>query len=323
LFNTQSLLEAAMPYGVEEELAPPANLQEYNQRFYDDMIVSEFSNEAKSLLGEIAVQKRWGMVRDYVKVFKPKQGGPGGLKTLEPDYKIEALDERHRMADMLSTMKRVYDQTFPATFQHRSTLFFNWLDGLSDVLPGVVKQILKNAYGNQFPDSAYGAFVTSGVDYKNNLQRRFTNLITIRRGIMYKHWPGKKPFDTRDTQTFFSGRGWAIYVVSASGLWFAGSHLVGQLQHSSFVGGRPVMSAGEIQVHNGEPLIISAKSGHYKPTMEQFLAGLNSLKANGVNMETLKVAVFEQNASGQKQKVLLTAQSFLINSNLRSRYTVW
>jgi len=98
---------------------------------------------------------------------------------------------------------------------------------------------------------------------------------------------------------------------------------VGQLQHSSFVGGRPVISAGEIQVHNGEPLIISAKSGHYKPTMEQFLAGLNSLKRNGVNMEMLKVAVFEATSQGQKQKVLLSAHSFLINSNLRARYTVW
>ena len=82
------------------------------------------------------------------------------------------------------------------------------------------------------------------------------------------------------------------------------------------------MAAGEIQVHNGQPLIISAKSGHYKPTMDQFLAGLRLLKRNGVDMETLKVAVFEQTA-GQKQKVLLTAQSFLINSSLRARYSVW
>ena len=228
------------------------------------------------------------------------------------------------MADMLSTMQRQFEQTFSASFHGRSTLFFMWLDGLSAALPQAVKQILKNAYGNQFPDSAYEAFVTAGVDYKNNPQRRFTNLITIRRGIMYRHWPGTRPFDTRDTQTHFSGAGWAIYVVSASGLWYAGSHLVGQVQHSSFVGGRPVLSAGEIQVHNGQPLIISAKSGHYRPTLEQFLAGLNSLKRNGVNMEMLKVAVFEQGSvPGQKQKVLLAAQSFMINSNLRTRYTVW
>jgi len=182
-----------MPYGVEEELPPPLNLQEYNERFYNDTVVSEYSNEAKSLLGDAATQKRWGMVRDYVKVFKPKEGGRGGLKPLDADFKIEAMDERHRMADMLSTMKRLFDQTFPVSFQGRATLFFMWLDGLSDTLPGEVKQILKNAYGNQFPDSAYDAFVKSGVDYKNNPQRRFTNLITIRRGIMYKHWPGKKP----------------------------------------------------------------------------------------------------------------------------------
>jgi hypothetical protein len=194
---------------------------------------------------------------------------------------------------------------------------------LSAALPNEVKQTLKNAYGKQFPDSAYDAFVNGGVEYKNDPRQRFTNLITVRNGLMYRHWPGKKLFDTRETETFFSGRDWAIYVVSASGLWYAGSHKVGQLQHSSFVGGRPVMAAGEIQVHDGQPLIISAKSGHYKPSMDQFLAGLNSLKRNGVNMEALKVAVFEQGAGGQKQKVLLGAQSFLINSNLRARYSVW
>jgi hypothetical protein len=314
-----------MPYGVEEELQPPQNLNEYNERFFNDMRISEFSDDARSLVGDGTVQKRWGMVRDAVKVLKPSQAGAGGLKPLDADYKSEALDEKHRMADMLSVMKRVFEQCFGPTFHGRSTLFFKWLDGLSEVLPNVVKQTLKSAYGTQFPDSAYEAFVTTGVDYKNNPQRRFTNLITIRRGILYRHWPGTRPFDTRDTQTFFSGKGWAIYVVSASGLWYAGSHLVGQMQHSSFVGGRPVMSAGEIQVHNGQPLIISAKSGHYKPSLEQFLAGLNSLKRNGVNMEMLKVAVFEQGAApGQaKQKVLLGAQSYLINSNLRARYTVW
>ncbi len=311
-----------MPYGVEEDAPPPQNLQEYNERFLWDTRIDEYSNEARSLIGNEVAQKRWGMVRDAVKVFKPKAQGNGRLKPLDPGYKAEALDERHRMADMLSTMQRLFEQTFGASYHGRHTLFIKWLDGLSDTLPAVVKQILKNAYGNQFPDSAYEAFVTSGVDYKNNPQRRFTNLVTIRGGLMYKHWPGKKPFDTRDTQTHFSGKDWAIYVVSASGLWYAGSHLVGQVQHSTFVGGRPVLSAGEIQVHNGQPLIISAKSGHYKPTMEQFLAGLNSLKRNGVNMETLKVAVFEQ-VGAQKQKTLLTAQSYMINSNLRSRYTVW
>jgi hypothetical protein len=312
-----------MPYGVEEELPPPLTVQEYNERFFNDTVVSEFSDEAKSLLGEAVVQKRWGMLRSHVKVFKPKQAAQGALKGLDADYKMEAVDEKHRMADMLSTMKRQFDQTFPTSFQGRGTLFFQWLDGLSAALPQAVKQILKDAYGNQFPESAYQAFLAGGVDYKNNPQRRFTNLITIRRGLMYKHWPGTKPFDTRDTQTHFSGRGWAIYVVSASGLWYAGSHLVGQVQHSSFVGGRPVVSAGEIQVQNGEPVTISAKSGHYKPSMEQFLAGLNLLKRSGVNMEKLKVAVFEQDAAGQKQKVLLSAQGFLINSNLRARYTVW
>ena len=309
-----------MPYGDEDVQAAPRDIAEFNDRFLNEMALAEMGNEP-IMMGDAVVRKRWGMVRSAVEVYKPRLGGNyGGLKPLDGEYELEALDEKHRMADMLSTMKRHYDNAFPPSFHMRRTLFLLWLDRLTEVLPNEVKRILKDAYGAKFPDSAYDAFVTTGVEYKTNPLHRFTNLITIRGGKMFKHWPGKKLFDTRETQTFFSGKGWAIFVVSHSDLWFAGSHLVGKLQHSSFLGGRPVKSAGEIQVLDGQPTVISAKSGHYKPTLVQFMNGLHLLKQAGVNMDALKVAVLE---AGSKQKTLLTASSYLINTNLRNRYTVW
>src|SRR6476469_8388325 len=157
----KSIQEAVMPYDEFEQPQPLQTIPEYNEQFYHDMTVGEFADDPPPLLNGIA-QKRWGMLREHVKVFKPATN-PGGLKRMDADYKMEAMDERHRMADMLQTMKNQFDQTFPA-FAGRTSYFFKWLDGLSAALPNLVKQTLKNTYGNRFPDSAYERFVTAGVD---------------------------------------------------------------------------------------------------------------------------------------------------------------
>ncbi len=75
-----------------------------------------------------------------------------------------------------------------------------------------------------------------------------------------------RPFHTQYLSTHFSGDGWAIFVCSPTGDLYAGSHTVNEFHHSSFLGGRPVMAAGELVVCFGEVVVITAKSGHYKPS---------------------------------------------------------
>jgi len=76
------------------------------------------------------------------------------------------------------------------------------------------------------------------------------------------------PFDTQALETHFSGTGWAIFVVSPEGKLYAGSHVVGQFHHSTFLAGSAVVAAGEIVADDGDLKIITPKSGHYGPTAE-------------------------------------------------------
>lgn len=75
-------------------------------------------------------------------------------------------------------------------------------------------------------------------------------------------------WDTRDSETHFSGKGWAIFVVSPEGKLYGGTHKAAEHHHSSFLGGGMVTAAGEMACYDGIPRFITAKSGHYAPTPE-------------------------------------------------------
>ena len=98
-----------------------------------------------------------------------------------------------------------------------------------------------------------------------------------------------KPFHTGNLRTEFAGRGWAIFVMSPKGKVYAHSHHTGKFHHSSFLSGFPVASAGEIAVDRGIVRAVTAKSGHYQPSIEMFKRMLEWLQAGGVNL--WKVAV--------------------------------
>lgn len=77
--------------------------------------------------------------------------------------------------------------------------------------------------------------------------------------------------------------------MDANGHIFASkSHSVGVFHHSSFLQGKPVSAAGEIEVQNGEILLVTNNSGHYRPNKnvsEQFIL---ELKVRGVNTNNIK-----------------------------------
>ena len=82
---------------------------------------------------------------------------------------------------------------------------------------------------------------------------------------------GDQPYMTQSHETEFSGKGWAIFVVSPTGEMYSASHILGKLHHSSFLGGRPVMAAGEVVADDGVIKVLTAKSGHYRPSPEDLL----------------------------------------------------
>lgn len=82
---------------------------------------------------------------------------------------------------------------------------------------------------------------------------------------------------TQTWRTEFSGQGWGIFVYSMpmpapegtiGRFLFSYNHRAGWSHHSSFLGGKPVTAAGEWIVRDGRVRVITAKSGHYKPTWQ-------------------------------------------------------
>lgn len=99
-------------------------------------------------------------------------------------------------------------------------------------------------------------------------------------------------FDTSTAGTVHSGAGRAMFVMDEHGNLYASlEQRVGELHHSSFLGGRPVAGAGEIVVHDGVTSIISRKSGHYRPadvhqqTVSDMLAE-QGLDVSGISFES-------------------------------------
>lgn len=76
-----------------------------------------------------------------------------------------------------------------------------------------------------------------------------------------------------------------IYVTSADRkqLYIA-PKVKGEFQHSSFLSGGSVGSAGAVMVNQGRIIKLAPMSGHYQPNIEQFIAFLNQLTEQGVDV---------------------------------------
>ncbi len=81
--------------------------------------------------------------------------------------------------------------------------------------------------------------------------------------LMQGHPP--QPYSTTDEFSKFSGKGFAIYVMSPTGEFYSASHKVGLFHHSSFLGGDEIGGAGEWKIEDGILKSITNKSGHYEP----------------------------------------------------------
>jgi hypothetical protein len=281
-----------------------------------DTQVATFSDGSQQgqLLGKNVAKMRWGMAKAFATKVAP-HGVGGHLATLQDNVTLEALDPKHRMGEMLNHMLRVFKEVTPPIFHAKLSLFFLWIDGFCRDVPADVTEILVKEYGE--PGRAMCEdFVRAGVAYKDKAEERKPYMLTFRGGKVYR---GGELFDTSKCVTAHSGAGWAIYVVNPRGQWFAGSHRVGAFHHSTFLGGRPVLSAGEMQVVQGAVTVLTAKSGHYQPTMEQFVNGLKSLKRACISLDRCQVEVYE----GRGKPVRIAAVPFMVNSYLQARHLVW
>jgi len=127
------------------------------------------------------------------------------------------------------------------------------------------------------------------VAYDSTLVAQGLTKVRFANGLLYTDDACTIPFDTRSTVTHFSGPGYAIYVMGATGNLHVSSHSVGYRHHSSLLAGQNVAGAGELQIDKGKLKQISNKSGHYAPAAAHFLQTLHQLQKKHVDLTNVKV----------------------------------
>ena len=81
-----------------------------------------------------------------------------------------------------------------------------------------------------------------------------------------------------------------IYVADTVGRLYVGIKSSGAFQHTSFLSGARISSAGLIGIVDGQLTYLSPLSGHYRPTTKSFKAFVKSLDEQGVDLSQLKVS---------------------------------
>lgn len=83
---------------------------------------------------------------------------------------------------------------------------------------------------------------------------------------------------------------------------FINKKIPGKFHHSSMSLGRPLLGAGSISVAEGQVSIVTAWSGHYRPSHEAFSYVINYLRARGVDMRQVKQYFSKLDAGLKKTK---------------------
>jgi hypothetical protein len=173
--------------------------------------------------------------------------GPLDFQENKRNYWLERLDPDHRAGYLISAK-------YNAWVQSGSTQsFWAWLDANGGY--PLKSQSHVEGYGN-----------VNGAQWEHC--RYFDN------GVLLNS-TDDMPFCTQAMKTEFSANGWAVWVCSlpmqspggAIGVYvFSYTHRAGFDHHSSFLGGAPVVAAGEWIVNSsGKIRVITGKSGHNMP----------------------------------------------------------
>ena len=81
-----------------------------------------------------------------------------------------------------------------------------------------------------------------------------------------------------------------IFVADTSFNLYVGIKKSGAFQHSSFLHGSRISSAGLIKIRDGKIKLLQPRSGHYRPPASNFLAFIHALRAKGVDMSATSVS---------------------------------
>ena len=176
--------------------------------------------------------------------------GPADFRLDKRNYWLERLDPKHRAGYLISEKYHTW------VHSGSSDTFWVWLkaNGGHDL------KLQSRVAGYEAPGAA-----------------QWQHCLYFNNGLLLKPH-NDLPFSTAGMETAFSGDGWAVFVCSLPMLEpgghfgvfvFSYTHRAGWDHHSSFLGGAPVLAAGEWIVDStGKIRVITGKSGHYVPKWE-------------------------------------------------------
>lgn len=142
-------------------------------------------------------------------------------------------------------------------------------------------KMLKQYIGEE---TGKGWCMPNKVKYLNEAERAKYELAIVN-GKFYT--VNGKLFNTSHTKSLFT-KSKAIFVMTEDGRIYASTyHYAGVFHHSSFLSGKPVASAGELEIIEGILKEVTNKSGHYKPSKSFNNQFLKLIKNEGVNIDDI------------------------------------
>ncbi|EEE62649.1 hypothetical protein OsJ_17452 [Oryza sativa Japonica Group] len=203
---------------------------------------------------------RWARARTRAAKVGKGLSKNGKAQKLALQHWLEAIDPRHRYGHNLHIYYGVWSRS------ESTEPFFYWLD------IGEGKEVnLDRCPRNKLQSQC--------VKYLGPKERQEYEVVVESGRLVYKQ-SGVFVHTSDDSK-------W-IFVLSTTKALYVGQKKKGSFQHSSFLAGGAITSAGRLVVKDGILKAIWPYSGHYLPTEENFREFISYLQENGVDLADVK-----------------------------------
>ncbi len=240
---------------------------------------------------------------DWLETIPTKLGNHIGAYCLTVPYKEWVYNFQSDCTMDPDFMSWLFDVFVPRE-EDRGRIYKNYLNEL--VQPGLTRREMLNAIKYE------------RVVYLTENQRKEKIISINGKGLLLDR--SGRLYHTGTEATTHSGSGWVIFVMDKNHIIYASSNISEVFNHSSFLRGNYVASAGEIKVNNGQLVAITCKSGHYRPKKENMKYFLDSLQRRGVNLRGVGVQMgwydTRLNNLGKRVPLLYDAAEILNGRNV-------
>ncbi|CAL5096699.1 unnamed protein product [Urochloa decumbens] len=204
---------------------------------------------------------RWARARTRVAKLGKGLSKNGKAQKLARQHWLEAIDPRHRYGHNLHIYYDVWSKS------ESTEPFFYWLD------IGEGKEM-------NLEKCPRSKLQSQCIKYLGPKERQEYEVVAESGKLVYKK-------NGAFVQTLDDSK-W-IFVLSTTKALYIGQKKKGSFQHSSFLSGGAITSAGRLVVKEGILKAIWPYSGHYLPTEENFREFIRYLEENGVDLTDVKV----------------------------------